>query len=100
MVAARHAGLSLDVLDARVGPVLPARFPDRVEILTSRAVKLTPELVALLRPRLVPDALLLAWTGGTGPGDLPGVELAGEVPLSGESRRIRILRPMTAGDRE
>lgn len=67
--AARKAGLGLRVVAARVAPAV-AELPDRIAVVTVRALRLDPPLVRALAPRLAPGAQLLAWTGAVPP-ELP-----------------------------
>lgn len=87
--AGRAAGLSCRCLNARVGSALPEGVPERLDVVTVRAVELEERWVAPLRPRMGRGARLLCWRGAK---ELPALEgfVAGrELPLSGsESRRI------------
>lgn len=78
--AARRMRLSVRVLDARVSAPLPIEFPDRIDRLTVRALRLDLRCWRALLERLAPEARLLSWSGRDEP-ELP----AGLVP----SRRLR-----------
>lgn len=82
--AARKAGLGLRVVAARVGPNA-AELPDRIAVVTVRALRLDPPLVRALAPRLAPGARLLAWTGADPP-ELPASFSAGRTELLAGSR--------------
>ncbi len=62
MSACRAAALPCRCLNAKFAPELPAGFPERVELVTARAVKLTRRDLGVLLPRLAPPAVLLFWT--------------------------------------
>jgi 16S rRNA G527 N7-methylase RsmG len=68
--AARKAGLGARVVAARVGPGSAPDLPERIEVVTLRALRLDPPIVRALAPRLAPDASLLVWSGASPP-DLP-----------------------------
>jgi len=68
--AARKAGLGARVLAARVGAGSAPDLPERIAVVTVRALRLDPPLVRALTPRLAPDASLLVWSGAVAP-ELP-----------------------------
>lgn len=87
--ARRAAGLSCRCLNARVGSALPEGVPERVDVVTVRAVELEEQWVAPLRPRMDRGARLLCWRGGKEVPALEGFVPGREVALAGsESRRI------------
>ena len=61
--ASRRAGLSVRCLNARVGPRLPEGFPERVDRLTLRALRLSSTAWRELESRLSPEARVLWWAG-------------------------------------
>lgn len=61
--AARRMRLSVRVVGARVAAPLPHDFPDRIDRLTVRALRLDPRAWRALLGRLAPDARLLSWSG-------------------------------------
>lgn len=91
LAAVRRASLPCTALNVRVGAPLPAGLPARLDLVTSRALKLDAEVLGALAERLSPDGCLLLWVGGEDP-DLPSTLSAeGSVGLPGSERR-RILR--------
>jgi len=49
--AAVSAPLSCRAVNARVGPLLPAGIPERIDVVTSRALRMSPELFDLFLER-------------------------------------------------
>lgn len=85
--ASRKAGLSVHCVGARVGPRLPEGFPPRVDRLTLRAVKLSPEVWKLLEPCLAREARVLWWAGEDL--ELPrGLRVEARRALPGADRRF------------
>jgi len=84
----RRSGLSCRCLNARVGRSLPEGFPAAIDLLTSRAVAITPAVVDAVRegsPRL----RLLLWQGRSRAPLPDGWGVSRELPLAGsEHRRI------------
>ena len=93
--AARRASLPLRCLDARVGSPLPRGLPERIDVVTVRALKIPAPGLAALVDRFAPTSVLLSWTGADEPesGGLlrPGRELA---TPGAEQRRIVELVPL------
>jgi len=89
--AGRRAGLSCRYLNARVAALLPPGFPDAYEVVTMRALRLAPPVLAALRDRLAPSGRLLLWAGAENPALPSGLVVSGELPLSGSLAR-RVLR--------
>jgi 16S rRNA (guanine527-N7)-methyltransferase len=89
--AARRASLPCQCLSVRVRHPLPPQLPEVFDVVTSRALKLAPEVLADLAQRLTPTGCLLLWVGETDPEMPPGLRVAVAVPLAGSERR-RILR--------
>jgi 16S rRNA (guanine527-N7)-methyltransferase len=85
--AARRAQLPVRCLNARVLLPLPACLPQRVDLLTVRAVKLPPGLQAALAERLSPDGQILLWIGEESPDPPAGWERGDERRLPGSARR-------------
>jgi 16S rRNA G527 N7-methylase RsmG len=81
-------GLSCRCLNARVRVPLPDGFPSEVDLVTSRALALDPEILAAIH-RSSPGARFLFWQGAE-PLRLPSVfRKVREIPLLGsEHRRI------------
>lgn len=67
MAVARRTALPCHVLNARVGLPLPAGLPEAIDVVTMRAVKLTPPVLEALAGRLGPKGRILVWTGEKGP---------------------------------
>lgn len=98
----RKAALSTTCLNARVGATFPEGVPARIDLVTSRALKLSAEVLAAIEQRLSPAGRLLLWTGKTDP-ELPaGLCLTASHRLAGaSSRRLLQIRPeaTSAGQR-
>ena len=90
--AARHASLPCRCLNVRVSSPLPAGLPASLDVVTVRALKLDPEVLAALAERLQPDGRILLWVGEADPDLPPGLSAAADdsVKLEGSQRR-RIL---------
>jgi 16S rRNA (guanine527-N7)-methyltransferase len=69
--AARKAGLGAQVVAARVGTGSAPDLPERIAVVTLRALRLDPPIVGALAPRFAPGAALLVWSGAVAP-ELPG----------------------------
>lgn len=84
--AIRRSGLSCTCLNARVETSLPQGTPDKIDVLTCRAVAVTPKLLNLVRQHS-PNARFLLWLGASQP-ELPeGMTVLREVPLVGSTQR-------------
>jgi 16S rRNA (guanine527-N7)-methyltransferase len=91
--AARRAGLSCRCLNARVAALLPPGLPDAYEVVTVRALRLPPFLLAALVARLTPGGLLLLWAGVEDPPLSPELRIAARQPLPGSlARRLLVVR--------
>jgi 16S rRNA (guanine(527)-N(7))-methyltransferase RsmG len=91
LAAARKASLPCQVLNARVHLPLPAGLPERLDLVTVRALRLDADVLGVLARRLAPEGRFLLWVGEKDPELPPDLEPAGSVPLEGSERR-RILR--------
>lgn len=91
LAAARKASLPCQVLNARVQLPLPAGLPERLDLVTVRALRLDADVLGVLARRLTPEGQFLLWVGERDPELPPDLEPAGSVPLEGSERR-RILR--------
>jgi 16S rRNA (guanine527-N7)-methyltransferase len=87
--AARRIGLSCRCLDARVDASLPAGLPDEIDLVTSRALKVAPELFELFF-RHSPRVRFLLWHGEGLPEVPRPLAVTRSWRLSGTDRR-RIL---------
>lgn len=97
VAAARRASLPCRCLNVRVTSPLPAELPERIDLVTVRALKLEPEVLKALARRLTPAGAVLLWTGERDP-ELPP-ELVAQASLrlaGGERRRILQLHGATA----
>lgn len=88
--AARRASLPVHCLNARFGASLPAGLPQQVDLVTARAVKLPPGLLAALSRRLSLGGQILLWAGDESPEPPAGCEPGRDLRLAGSARR-RIL---------
>lgn len=94
LAAIRRASLPCSALNVRVGVPLPAGLPARLDLVTSRALKLDAEMLDALAARLSDHGRILLWVGGDDPGVPPALSIDGSVRLPGsERRRILRLRP-------
>lgn len=94
LAAARKASLPCRCLDVRVGVPLPAGIPERIDVLTARALKLEPEILRAFAGRLKPEGRILLWVGEKDPELPPELSPRGSLKLQGsERRRILELRP-------
>lgn len=89
--AARRASLPCRCLNVRVGAPLPAGLPERLDVVTARALKLGPDVLAALAGRLGADGRILLWVGEEDPELPPGLSPSGSIKLAG-SRIRRILQ--------
>jgi 16S rRNA (guanine(527)-N(7))-methyltransferase RsmG len=93
LAAARRASLPCRCLNVRVSLPLPAGFPEAFDLVTVRALKLDPPVLAALAGRLRPAGRILLWAGEREPDLPPELAVAGERRLAGsERRRILVLR--------
>jgi 16S rRNA (guanine527-N7)-methyltransferase len=96
-VAARKMGLGSRILGARVdGRTLP-ELPDRLDVVTLRALRLAPRAYRQLVGRGTSDLRFLLWSGGETPPLPPELRIVRELPLPrSERRRLLELRPVGA----
>lgn len=87
---ARRGGLRVEILGARVAAGALDEFPDRISVVTVRALRLEPADWSALAARLLPGATLLLWSGEQDPG-LPAEFEAGRAQRLAGSR-ARFLR--------
>ncbi len=88
--ACRRAALPCRCLNVRVGSPLPPELPERIDVVTTRALKLPTEVLEALAGRLTPGGRILIWAGEADPPLPPILELRGSRPLAG-SRHRRIV---------
>lgn len=91
LTAARRASLPCRCLNVRVGFPLPAGLPESLDLVTARALKLSPEVLAALAGRLGAEGRILLWVGEDDPDLPPKLSPSGCIELPG-SRTRRILR--------
>jgi 16S rRNA (guanine(527)-N(7))-methyltransferase RsmG len=89
--AARRASLPCRCLNVRVGAPLPAGLPESLDLVTARALKLGPEVLAALAGRLGAGGRILLWVGEDDPELPPELAPSGCIRLPG-SRTRRILQ--------
>ncbi len=90
--ACRRASLSCRLLNARVGATLPEGFPESVDLVTVRALRLTSSMLRALRPRLSSRGVILLWGGmglSTIPDDVVEVDSV-RLPKSTQRRIIKL----------
>lgn len=90
----RRAALPVRCLNARVGPSLPAGLPERIDVVTVRALRLDSELMALLDSCLGDRGRILLWVGTDLP-ELPvgwRVEASFPLPISSQRRVVELGR--------
>jgi 16S rRNA (guanine527-N7)-methyltransferase len=93
----RKAALSATCLNARVGATLPEGLPETIDVVTSRALKLSPEVLAAISQRLSPTGQLLLWAGKSDPSNTAGLTVAASRRLPGATfRRIVQVHKRTA----
>lgn len=90
--AVAAAGLSCHCLDARVEAKLPSDFPQPIDVVTIRALKLDPETWAAVGRRLGPHGRVLRWGAGDPPEELEGWKVGRRVRLPGRERWILELK--------
>jgi 16S rRNA (guanine(527)-N(7))-methyltransferase RsmG len=90
MAAVRRASLPCQCLNARVANPLPAGLPERIDLLTVRALKLDSQVLGALAKRLSPQGSVLLWAGEADP-DLPPDLAPGRSLMLAGSERRRIL---------
>jgi 16S rRNA (guanine527-N7)-methyltransferase len=96
--AARRASLPCRCLNVRVGVPLPAGLPESLDVVTARALKLEPNVLAALAGRLSAAGRVLLWVGEDDPDLPPELSPSGSIKLPGSrSRRILQLRRSPAG---
>ncbi len=91
LAACRKASLACRCLNVRFGVTLPAAFPGEYDLVSCRAVRLSPREMEVLAGRLASGGGFLLWRGAT-ESPLPAGWLAGRsVPIVGSTHR-RVLR--------
>lgn len=96
--AARKAALPCRCLNVRVSAPLPAALPEKIDLVTARALKLEPAILRDLGERLTPGGRILLWVGEQDPEIPPQLVPDTALPLGGsERRRILSLRHRADG---
>jgi 16S rRNA (guanine(527)-N(7))-methyltransferase RsmG len=98
LAASRRASLPCRCLDARVASPLPEGLPERIDLVTVRALKLDAQALGALARRLAPQGSVLLWAGADDPPLPAGLRPGGSLPLEGSERR-RILEVRRADAR-
>lgn len=97
--AARKAELPCCCLNVRVRVPLPDRLPQRVDVVTSRALRLDSSLLAAFAERLRPGGVFVLWAAGKQLDLPPCLEIGEAIQLGGgTSRQILQLRPKSRRD--
>jgi len=91
--ARRAAALPCVCLNATVGAAVERSLPTAVDVITARAVKLPPALLAGLGGRLAPGGCLLLWSGEIDPVLPDSLFLAERRPLAGRIRQLLRIVP-------
>lgn len=100
LAASRRAALPCRCLDARVEDPLPPGFPERIDVVTVRALKLSPDVLGALGGRLTGRGRILVWAGEAEPEPAPGLVLGRTREIAGsEHRRIVELVPGSSSER-
>lgn len=94
--AVRRAALPCRCLGARVESPLPPGLPERIDVVTVRALKLPPDVLRALGERLSNDGRILVWAGEADPELAPGLALGRVRPIAG-SRQRRIVELVPGG---
>lgn len=84
--AIRHCGLSCQCLNARVERPLPGVLSSEIDVVTCRALALSPGILARLCARS-PRARFLLWRGESVPPFPPGLAIRREIGLAGSRQR-------------
>lgn len=87
--AARRARLSCRCLNARVSARSLADIPDRVDLVTVRALRLEARTWSALLPHLAPGARVLLWSGEVAEPPPPPFVAGRTLALSGSHRFLR-----------
>jgi len=96
--AARKAALPCRCLDVRVRVPLPAGLPESIDVITSRALRLDPDVWSALASRLDANGRVLLWVGEHDPELPPDLTACGSLPLAGsEKRRVLALSRASPG---
>lgn len=97
--ACRRAALPTQCLNVRVRLPLPVGLPERIHVVTSRALRLERPLLSAIAARLTADGVILLWTAERRPAFPPELKLEAAHSLGdGTSRQILLLRPTTRRD--
>lgn len=87
--------LPIECLNARVGIPLPEALPLTIDVVTVRALKLEPEVLAALARRMSRKGRFLLWLGAETPRLPPQLLSRRELPIGG-SRQRRVLELVPA----
>jgi 16S rRNA (guanine527-N7)-methyltransferase len=96
--AARRASLPCHCLNARVRLPLPIGLPENIDLITSRALRLDPALLAGLTARLSHRGSFLLWVGSEEPELPPALGRGRSLALGAASTR-RIVELFPLGNR-
>ena len=93
--AGRRASLSCTVLNARVGRSLPEDFPEKIELVTLRAVRLGRDQWSAVTARIPAAGRILRWGGPAAVPVPEGFAVAQERKIEASSRVIELLARTT-----
>jgi 16S rRNA (guanine(527)-N(7))-methyltransferase RsmG len=93
LAASRRASLPCRCLNVRVALPLPAGIPERLDVVTVRALRLEVPVLAALADRLSPAGRIVLWVGAEDPALPATLQRAAELPLAGsDCRRVLALQ--------
>jgi len=98
--AARRASLSSRCLNVRVRLPLPSGLPESLDVITSRALRLDPDVWGALSRRLGAEGRIILWVGEQDPDLPPDLAACGDVRLAGSDRRRILVLRRVEGRRE
>ncbi len=86
----QKSALPCNCLNARVISALKREFPKQIDVVTTRAVKLSEAEINVLSARMSPEGRFLAWCGREVPIGMTGFRVGRQVPM-GDSAHRRVV---------